>query len=112
VCIVTSAGGEQYIADSTIEQFGFDAEMWFMNRSEYHALVCGGGGVKVADAWCYDDMHDMTSDVLEKPILYKICQATRKACGVIGDETFSTLQVHERMTWVRNCAIEALMHYD
>jgi hypothetical protein len=45
VCIITSASGEQqYIADFTLEQFGYESESWFLKRSDYHDLVCSEFG--------------------------------------------------------------------
>jgi hypothetical protein len=35
VFLITSRTGEQYVADFTIEQFGFEEEMWFTKREEY-----------------------------------------------------------------------------
>lgn len=32
---ITTRSGEEYIADFTIEQFGYPSEMWFMGKQEY-----------------------------------------------------------------------------
>jgi hypothetical protein len=32
---ITTRSGEQFIADFTIEQFGFEPGMWFMKRENY-----------------------------------------------------------------------------
>jgi hypothetical protein len=45
-CLITSACGEQFVADFTIEQFGFGSEMVFMRRMEYQDEVYGGGKVE------------------------------------------------------------------
>lgn len=36
--LITSATGRQYVADFTLEQFGFETEMWFCVREEYEAM--------------------------------------------------------------------------
>lgn len=83
VCIIASTSGEQYIADFTLEQFGFASDMWLMKRSDYHDLVCSGfGGVCIDEEW-HAEMERLTSDVQDQLFLYKACQATRKACGVV-----------------------------
>ncbi|KAF2819205.1 hypothetical protein CC86DRAFT_432269 [Ophiobolus disseminans] len=48
VILVTSASGNQYIADFSIEQFGFDTEMWFMPRVQYEQRVTDGSRVHLA----------------------------------------------------------------
>jgi hypothetical protein len=35
VFLITARSGEQFVADFTVEQFGFEPEMWFMKREEY-----------------------------------------------------------------------------
>ena len=112
VCIIASASGEQYIADFTLEQFGFDPDMWLMKRSDYHDLVCSGlSGVCIDEEW-YADMERLTSDVQNEPLLYNICQATRRACGVVGTTSFEKLRGSEQVDWVRDRAIEAVLCYD
>lgn len=115
VCVITSATGEQYVADFTIEQFGYDSAMWFMKRIDYHKWVCNGGcGISASEDW-YEWMDMLTGDVEEQPFLYNIWQATRKACGVVGvvgAKAFEELQGQERMSWMRERAVEAVIFYD
>jgi hypothetical protein len=92
VCVITSATGEQYIADFTIEQFGYDGTMWFTKRSDYHRLVCSVyGGFSADDEW-YEWMDGLTDDARDQTFLYKACQAARKACSVVGTEAFEKLK--------------------
>jgi hypothetical protein len=70
VCVITSATGEQYIADFTIGQFGYDRSMWFTKRSDYHRLVCSGyGEFSVNDEW-YEWMDGLTDDTGDQTVLY------------------------------------------
>jgi hypothetical protein len=39
VFLITAKSGEQFVADFTVEQFGFGPEMWFTKREEY-ARAC------------------------------------------------------------------------
>jgi hypothetical protein len=45
---ITSAHGYEFIADFTIEQFGFEPEMWFTTRKEYLAKVSRNGQTDTA----------------------------------------------------------------
>jgi hypothetical protein len=112
VCLITSATGKQYIADFTIEQFGYDGSMWFTKRSDYHRLVCSGyGGLSADDEW-YEWMDGLTDDGSDQTFLYKACQAARKACGMVGTKPFERLKGQERIDWMRDRAAEAVMSYD
>ncbi|KAH3907597.1 hypothetical protein HBI56_179770 [Parastagonospora nodorum] len=113
VCIITSASGEQqYIADFTLEQFGCESESRSLKRSDYHDLVCSEfGGVCIGEEW-YAEMERLTSDVQDEPFLYKVCQATRKTCGVVGTTSFEKLRRSEQTAWVRDRAIEAVLCCD
>jgi hypothetical protein len=92
VCLVTSATGKQYIANFTIEQFGYDGSMWFTKRSDYHRLVCSGyGGLSADDEW-FEWMNGLTDDGSDQTFLYKACQAARKACGMVGTKPFERLK--------------------
>jgi hypothetical protein len=107
VCIVRSATGEQYIADFTIEQFGYPVDMWFMRWSEYRDKVCEDGGELADEEWA-----EYTEEMSEGDDLYVLMHALREACRCVGDTIFRTVGEREREEYVIKCALGAVEVWD
>ncbi|KAF2865818.1 hypothetical protein BDV95DRAFT_651916 [Massariosphaeria phaeospora] len=62
VFAITSASGAQYIADFTIEQFGFDRSMWFMTCSDYMEQCSEDG-----NWWLHTEEDQLEMDSMRPP---------------------------------------------
>ncbi|KAF1915657.1 hypothetical protein BDU57DRAFT_279491 [Ampelomyces quisqualis] len=107
VCLVSTAGGEEFVADFTLEQFGYPQDRWFMRWDEYRDGMCEDEG-KVAD----QEWVDFTEKLSQGENLYVLRQALNEACKCVGDEVFRGLEEGEREGYVKKCALKAVEVWD
>ena len=106
VLAVTSKGGEQYIADFTVEQFGYPEEYWFMKKADYmeqctrdgHWRLAGDDDLKAADQGAEDE--------LEGDISTRLDNKVRETCRGLDWEKLEKLGRVERIEVVQRTARE------
>jgi len=98
VLAITTASGEQYIADFTIEQFGYPAELWFLQKADYFTrFVEAGASWRVASA---EDMDDAHCDIAECDIQQPIRTCIDAVCKEINWLSYYKLSAEERIPWL------------
>jgi hypothetical protein len=108
VFAITTANREQYVADFTLEQFGYPAELWFLKKAEYAVRFA-----EVFATWCIASEQDMeanweTAHRDQRHIL--IC--TNAVCGEISWPSYRKLPADECMSWVEARAREIVGRFE
>jgi hypothetical protein len=98
VLAITTASREQYIADFTLEQFGYPAGLWFLERAEYFTrFVEAGASWRIATA---EDMDDAHCDIAECDIQQPIRTCIDAVCKEINWPSYYKLSAEDRIPWL------------
>lgn len=76
---VTTRSGEQFIADFTLEQYGYDEKFWFNRKIDYLNLHTTNGIYRIVDD---EELRDLEDRVRHS----RSVQETKKAARLICDE--------------------------
>lgn len=105
VFCITSASGSEFIADFTIEQFGYGEECWFMDKYHYLLKV-----TKDTEYWVLDDYE--IAETAEEQTKYEsavqLVTTLRSVYDAIDWTQIRRLPADEQLEWVHTCAREAL----
>ena len=94
---ITTCSGNQFIADFTIEQFGYDAECWFSRKSAYLELYTEPGSCRLISE---DEVAMIESVVAEDVSLDTSKSGVRTLCISMDWETYRRLPSDERFPWL------------
>ncbi|KAH8632869.1 hypothetical protein IG631_11503 [Alternaria alternata] len=98
VFAITTASREQYIADFTLEQLGYPAELWFLQKAEYFTrFVEAGASWHIASA---EDMDDAHCDIAECDIQQPIRTRIDAVCKEINWPGYYKLSAEDRIPWL------------
>ena len=105
VFCITSASGSEFIADFTIEQFGYGEEYWFMDKYHY-LLEC----TKDTKYWVLGEQD--TAEAREARMEYEsavqLVTALRSVYDAINWMQVRRIPADDQLEWVRTHACEAL----
>jgi hypothetical protein len=105
VTCITTKSGAQFVADFTIEQFGYDEDYWFTELPDYLALCTIDGKYRVTtDVEIAENAADIATCNYEGAMTTLF----RRACDAIDWPVVHALSPDERMELVRARTIETL----
>jgi hypothetical protein len=94
---ITSRSGDQFIADFTVEQFGYLEEDWFMPKAEYINTHTTGEW-RIASE---DDQELTRYHVSSENTLLALKTLIDLICNQMDWRVYGTVSVTDRMAWVR-----------
>jgi hypothetical protein len=129
VSCITADTGEQFFADFTVEQFGydgtfwfmkkderisdfslgqfgFDADMWFMKENDYYDQVTNKKYWELAHQDCVDEIDESIVGSAEDS---KMLRAVQGATGYVDEAEYRDLRVEEREAWLKDKAVQAVL---
>jgi hypothetical protein len=110
VLSVTCRNGEQYIADFTIEQFGYPSAAWFMAQNDYLEGCTTDGMWELAGDEVLGDLGvDLRTEVESQSTSKKWHAAVREVCYALNWDGIDILEKEERMDVVRRRAEEVFL---
>jgi hypothetical protein len=109
VFIITSATGNQYIADFTLEQFGFDANMWFMKKNDYYDQVTDKEYWRLADQACVDEVE---GSIAGDSDMLSMLLAVQEVAGYVNKAEYTALTEGNQEAWLENKAIQAVLRHE
>jgi hypothetical protein len=105
VFCITAKTGEQFVADFTVEQFGYDDTCWFMNKDEYLAVCTTNGQCRVATD---SQIASVAQDHADNSYENGLTETLRAVCDNLGWSTFGNIPTDQRIAWVRSRVVELL----
>lgn len=102
---ITSSSGQQFIADFTIEQFGYEDDCWFSKKSDYlHHCTKDGNFRLAAD----DEVADLEEDVPRNAHMSSFVETVKNVYDELDWKTYENLPQEERQSWVKTSTQEVL----
>lgn len=96
---ITSSGGEQYIADFTIEQFGHNDDCWFTLKPDYLDRFVEDGDLRITtDA----EMAVTEEDISNDEFMSSIVATVKTICEQIDWKVYDKLPIQERQAGVES----------
>jgi hypothetical protein len=104
---ITTAAGNEYVADFTIEQFGFEGDMWFVTKAEYVEKVIDWMGVL---PWVVNPTYiDYVRVTCAK---WKFMMAMRDVWKEVEKGVDREMDEVEKMKWIEDVATSAALRHD
>jgi hypothetical protein len=105
--LITTAAGNEYVADFTIEQFGFEGDMWFVTKAEYVEKVIDWMGVL---PWVVNPTYiDYVRVACAK---WKFMMAMRDVWKEVEKRIDREMDEVEKMKWIEGVATSAALRHD
>lgn len=96
---ITSSRGEQFIADFTIEQFGYEADCWFSRKSDYlHHCTQDGKFRLAAD----DEVAELEEVTASNTHMSSVVETAKTVYEQLNWKTYEDLPLQERKSWVES----------
>ncbi|EUC47598.1 hypothetical protein COCMIDRAFT_89564 [Bipolaris oryzae ATCC 44560] len=99
---ITTRSGEEYIADFTIEQFGYPSTMWFMEKKEYVENCTTGQKMRQP---CEDEVASAMKGEIE---MTRKVEVVRELCRELDFRRWRRWDENARVTWLEERVQEAL----
>ncbi|CAO2649216.1 Nn.00g066010.m01.CDS01 [Neocucurbitaria sp. VM-36] len=106
---VTTSNGKQFIADFTIEQFGYTDECWFSRKSEFLDYFTKDGQLRLA---ADHEILGMEEEVSDDAHMSGLVETAKVICEEIDWKIYEQLPQGERKQWVEARAQEILEGMD
>jgi hypothetical protein len=105
VTCITTKSGAQFVADFTVEQFGYDEHYWFTELPDYLALCTMDGKYHVTTD---KEIVENAADIATSNYEHAMTTLFRRACDAIDWPVVEALPVDERIDFVRARTVDAL----
>jgi hypothetical protein len=99
VFIVTSTTGNQYIADFTLEQFDFEANMWFVKENDYYDQVTDKQYWRLADQDCVEEIE---GSIARHSAMLSTLLAVQEVAGYVDKAEYEELGEEDKEAWLKD----------
>ncbi|KAH8727721.1 hypothetical protein GQ44DRAFT_824560 [Phaeosphaeriaceae sp. PMI808] len=106
--VIISSTGSVYVADFTLEQFGFGSEQWFWDWDSYVEQVCGGE-VPVLQNVILELA--VTKAIIDMRGGVTVCDSIIHACDMVRNE-FWAMDLNDRLVWLKDRTIQIVYEHD